>query len=71
MFWITALMKILNKKYLEAYSELRQTSKMERFAKIVNRFYQLNIPGIRSILDVDRVLNTPLTSVLSFVLSRI
>ena len=49
---ITALMKILNKKYLEAYSELRQTSKMERFAKIVNRFYQLNIPGIRSILDV-------------------
>ena len=45
-------MKILNKKYLEAYSELRQTSKMERFAKIVNRFYQLNIPGIRSILDV-------------------
>ena len=52
MFWITALMKILNKKYLEAYSELRQTSKMERFAKIVNRFYQLNIPGIRSILDV-------------------
>ena len=25
---------------------------MERFAKIVNRFYQLTIPGIRSTLEV-------------------
>ena len=36
----------------EAYSEPYQTSKMERFAKIVNGFQPLTIFGKRSILDV-------------------
>ena len=39
-------------KYLEAYSEPCQLSKMERFAKIVDGFYLLTISAKRSILDV-------------------
>ena len=37
---------------MEAYFELRQTSKMELFAKIVNVFNQLNIVAKNSILDI-------------------
>ena len=38
--------------HTEAYPEPCQTSKMERFAKIVNDFYPLTIFTRRSILDV-------------------
>ena len=44
----------------EAYSEPYQTSKMKRFAKIVNVYKSLNDFTKRSILDSDQALNTPL-----------
>ena len=44
--------------YLRAYSEPYQTFKMERFAKIVNRFYSLTISTKYSYLDVSQGLYT-------------
>ena len=49
------------------YSELWQTSKMERFTKIVNGFQPLTIFSKRSILDVWQGFDTPLDFVLSVI----
>ena len=44
-------MQLLGNIIPKAYSEPCQTSKMERFAKIVNRFHPLTFFGKRSNLD--------------------
>ena len=47
----------------DAYSEICQTTKMERFVKIINGLNPRAIFAKRSILDIDRVLNKPLNGI--------
>ena len=56
LFVITSKIIIMTK----AHSKPCQTSKMELSAKIVNGFQSLTIFAKSSILDFDRLLNTPL-----------
>ena len=46
-----------------AYSEICQTSKMERFVKVINSLNPWAIFAKHSILNIDRVLNMPLNVV--------
>ena len=46
-----------------AYSEICQTSKMERFVKVINNLNSWAIFAKRSTLEIDRVQNMPLNVV--------